>query len=145
MLEITQNPIDIQNLLRETATEEDGGIVLFIGTVRRHSKGETVVWLEYEAYPAMTLQSFRQIAEEVKVRWGVERLSIVHRTGRLIVGDIAVAVVAASPHRQEAFEACRWAIDQVKAISPIWKKELTDNGCVWVDGCRDSAKERVYV
>ncbi len=132
MFEITKRPIDFDALLRETSTEEDGGIVFFLGRVRRLSGGEKVAWLEYEAYPSMVIQTFQEIAKQARIQWGVERLSIVHRVGRLLVGDIAVAVVAASPHRKEAFEACRWAIDQVKEISPIWKKELTESGCVWI-------------
>ena len=145
MFEITQDPIDVQALINRTTTEEDGGVAIFLGTVRRKSLGKRVIWLEYEAYPAMAMQSFQQIGEEVRARWGVERLSIVHRVGRLVVGDIAVAVVSASPHRKEAFAACRYAIDRVKAISPVWKKELTEDGCVWVDGSQESAMEVSHV
>ena len=133
MFDITENPIDVQALIRRTTTEEDGGVAVFLGTVRRHSQGKNVVWLEYEAYPAMAIQSFQKIGEEVRARWGMEHLSILHRTGRLVVGDIAVVVVAAAPHRKEAFAACQYAIDRLKAISPVWKKELTEDGCVWVD------------
>ena len=141
MFDITQNPIDVNGLLQKVRTEEDGGIALFLGTVRRHSRHEKVIWLEYEAYPAMALRSFQTIAEEVHRQWGVERISIVHRVGRLQVGDIAVAVVAASPHRKEAFKACQYAINRVKEISPIWKKELTEEGCVWVNDACDSQLE----
>ncbi len=136
MFEITDTPIDINMLLRQASTEEDGGVVLFLGIVRRRSHEKRVMWLEYQAYPEMAVRSFQTIAEEVRKRWGVQNLSIIHRVGRLAVGDIAVAIVAASPHRREAFEACRYAIDRVKEIAPIWKKELTEEGCVWVaDAC----------
>lgn len=141
MFDVTKSPIDLETLLRETTTEEDGGVVLFVGRVRRHSSGGTVVWVEYEAYPEMVIESFQKIAEETRTQWRVEQLSIVHRVGRLLVGNIAVAVVAASPHRKEAFEACRYAITRVKEISPIWKRELTQDGCVWVDGCPNEALE----
>ena len=132
MFKITSHPIDVQAVLQETSTEEDGGIVLFLGTVRRSTGNKKVEWLEYESYDAMAIRSFHKIADDVRSQWGVEHLSIVHRTGKCLVGEIAVMVVAASPHRREAFDACRYAIDQLKEISPIWKKEMTDADCVWV-------------
>ena len=141
MFEIMENPIDIKRLFRETATEEDGGVVFFLGVVRRRSHDKNVVWLDYDAYPSMAMESFKKIAEEARVQWGVEHLSIIHRVGRLVVGDIAVAIVVASPHRKEAFKACQYAIDRVKEISPIWKKELTEEGCVWVNDACDSQLE----
>jgi molybdopterin synthase catalytic subunit len=132
MFEITPDPIDINTVLRETSTEEDGGVVLFLGTVRQHTGKKKVGWLEYESYQAMALRSFQKIAEDVYSQWGVRRLSIVHRTGKCTVGEIAVAIVAASTHRREAFEACRYAIEQLKENSPIWKKEMTNSDCLWV-------------
>ena len=137
MLELTKNPIDVNSFLKRAATDEDGGVVLFLGTVRRHSRGEKIVWLDYEAYPPMVIESFKTIAEEVLGRWGVERISILHRLGRLLVGEVAVAVSAASPHRREAFEACHYVIDRIKEISPIWKKEFTEDGAVWVGSIGD--------
>lgn len=124
MFAVTESPIDVNALLRETATEDDGGISIFVGAVRRHSNGETVKALDYEAYADMAVQSFQEIAEEARTRWGVERMTIVHRVGKLFIGEIAVVVVAASPHRREAFQACHYAIDRVKEVSPIWKKEF---------------------
>jgi molybdopterin synthase catalytic subunit len=130
VLKITSSPIDFNGLLRQTITQEDGGVVLFLGVVRRHSEDREVTSLDYEAYPDMALKSFKAIVAEAQERWGVQRLSIVHRTGTLQVGEIAVAVVAASPHRAEAFAACRYAIDRLKEVSPIWKKESLEVSCV---------------
>ena len=130
MFQITSHPIDVNSFLRATATAEDGGVALFVGMVRRHSQGDEVSSLTYETYAVMATESFRKIAEEAKAQWGVERLTIVHRVGKLLVGEIAVVVVAASPHRREAFAACRFAIDRLKEISPIWKKEALEVSCV---------------
>lgn len=132
MFEIMHHPIDINAVLRQTSTEEDGGVVLFLGTVRRNTGNKKVEWLEYESYDAMAIRSFQKIANDVLSQWGVSHLSIVHRVGKCMVGEIAVVVVAASPHRQQAFAACCYAIDQLKESSPIWKKEMTDVDCLWV-------------
>ena len=107
-----------------------GGIDVFIGTTRaeRHADGRELVALDYEAYPEMALSQMRELARRARERWPVVRLALLHRVGRVAVGQPSVVVAVACPHRGEAFEACRWLIDTLKAEVPIWKKE------VWADG-----------
>ena len=105
----------------------------FIGAVRDHARGRSIRYLEYEAYPEMAVQEMERIADEASRRWPDTRVAIAHRVGHLEIGDLAVVVVAASPHRAEAFEACRFAIDTLKETVPIWKKEVATDGEYWVD------------
>jgi molybdopterin synthase catalytic subunit len=129
MFAIVRAPIDAARL--EAAVRDDvfGAIVTFLGVVReRADDGRLVTGLEYEAYDAMALAEFETVAGEAYQRFGDVRLAIVHRVGRLAVGDIAVAVIAGSPHRGAAFDACEYAIDEVKSRAPIWKKELYADG-----------------
>ena len=95
-------------------------------------EGRVVEALEYEAFEPMAISVLRQIADEIEARWGIRHLAIVHRTGAVPLGDVSVAVVAASPHRDEAFEAARYAIDETKARAPIWKSERFEDGHVWI-------------
>ncbi len=145
MFLITNLTIDIASIL-STAHREDGAVATFMGTVRDHSGGRSVTALQYSVYAPMALKSFEQIADEVKAKWGVTHLSIVHRFGRLKVGEISVAVTAGSPHRREALAACAYAIDRIKTISPIWKKEFyNDLEGIWVEGCDASPRENAHV
>lgn len=134
MFRITREPIDAREL--ETAVRDDafGGIVTFLGVVReRANDGRAVNGLEYEAHEEMALAEFQTIANEVHKRFSGTRLAIVHRVGALNVGETAVAVCAAAPHRGEAFDACEYAIDELKARAPIWKKErYTDGTGEWI-------------
>ena len=134
MLRLQTQPIDTRELEAAVRDDECGGIVTFLGVVRnRANDGRDVGGLEYEAHEAMALAQFETIASEVRERFPGVRLAIVHRTGALAVGDIAVAVCAAAPHRAEAFDACEYAIDELKARAPIWKKErYTDGSGEWV-------------
>jgi len=100
--------------------------------VRDTARGKAVRYLEYEAYPPAAEQSFRQIADEIRQRWGIDRVAIVHRVGRIEIGEASVVIAVASPHRAEAFDACRYAIDRLKQIAPIWKKEVYEDGEVWI-------------
>lgn len=121
--------------LSETANERHGGVVRFLGIVRDWSDGRAVTGLWYEAYDAMALRVFDTIAAEARERFGDVRLTIVHATGELKVGDVAVAVVAAAPHRAAAFDACRYAIDELKQRAPIWKQErYADGASSWQSG-----------
>ncbi len=145
MFLITNRTIDVASLLLP-AHREDGAVATFLGTVRNHSGGRSVTSLHYYAYAPMVLKSFGHIADEVKNKWGVSHLSIVHRIGQLNVGDIAVAVVAGAPHRHQALAACAYAIERIKEMSPIWKKEFySDQEGVWVEGCEASPKEVAHV
>lgn len=129
---IEKTPIDVARVAREVAHAGAGAIVTFAGTVRDKTGPHDVVALEYEAYEAMALRFLRRIGDEIRAKWPEARASIVHRIGRLEVGEISVAIAIASPHRADAFEACRHAIERLKEDVPIWKKEIRRDGSVWV-------------
>jgi molybdopterin synthase catalytic subunit len=112
----------------------DGAIVTFLGLVRNHNQGRLVQHLDYEAYPPLALKAFARIADEALGRWPGVRVALHHRTGRLEIGEASVAIVAASPHRGDAYAACRYVIERVKQIAPIWKREYFDGGDVWIEG-----------
>ncbi len=140
MARLEQGPIAPADVLGAVGSEADGATVLFVGTVRGESGGRRVLGIEYEAYRPMAEAELSRIEREALERFDVSRVLIVHRTGRLAVGEASVAVAVASPHRAEAFEACRFAMDAVKRAAPIWKKELFEDGAVWVEGdCRTPA------
>ena len=127
------------------AAGADGAVVTFVGLVRNHNLGRTVRYLEYEGYEPLALRAFERIAAEVGERWPGVRMALHHRVGRLDVGDASVAIVAASPHRANAFAACRYAIERVKQIAPIWKREFFEGGDVWIEGATadpDDARAR---
>ena len=132
---ITDTPIDMDELTESLDSPELGGFCTFVGKVRNHSAGQGVTRLEYHAYPEMAEKKMRQVAEEIEERFGVTHLAMAHRVGTLAIGDIAVGIAAASAHRDAAFKACRYAIDRIKQIVPIWKKEYGDDGVAWVEGC----------
>ena len=111
-----------------------GGIVLFEGVVRDHARGKQVRYLEYEAYEEMAEQQIRGIIDQAQQKYGVQRIAVAHRFGRLEIGEASVLIVVASPHRAEAFDACRYIIDTLKTTVPIWKKEVATNGEEWVEG-----------
>jgi molybdopterin synthase catalytic subunit len=129
MIRLVREPIDVP-ALQDVGTA-DGALCLFLGVVRGDNDGRRVVRLEYEAYEEMALPMIEEIAAQARGRFGVSDVRIVHRLGVLEVGEVSVAVAVASPHRAEAFAACRYAIDTLKARVPIWKKELYADGAVW--------------
>ena len=114
-----------------------GAICTFVGTTRENNVGRKVLRLEYEAYEAMALSEIRKLAEEAGRRWEITRIAITHRIGVVEIGETSVAIAVSAPHRAEAFEACRFAIDRLKEIVPIWKKEHFEGGEVWI-GCQTS-------
>lgn len=132
MLELTREEINIAAVERAVQSPACGGIVAFVGRVREQSQGRSVRYLEYEAYPEMALAKMQEIAAEIQARWGTDRVAIVHRLGRLEIGEASVVICVAAPHRQEAFEACRYAIDRLKEEVPIWKKEVSTEGGEWI-------------
>jgi len=141
MLRITRDPIDLAAL--QTVSGADGALALFVGVVRDNNDGRRVRHLEYEAYEEMALEVFAAIEKEARRRWPVSDVRIVHRLGRLEIGEASVAVAVASPHRAEAFAACRYAIDTLKHDAPIWKKEFFEGGAVWVEapgGCGEEPR-----
>jgi molybdopterin synthase catalytic subunit len=107
-------------------------MTVFIGTVRNQTQGKPVIRLEFEAYAPMAIGEMRKIAAQAVARWGVSKMAIHHRTGVLEIGDIAVIIAVATPHRKAAFEACEFAVDTLKETVPIWKKEFFEDGAVWV-------------
>jgi molybdopterin synthase catalytic subunit len=119
---------------RGTDTGSDGAIATFVGVVRNHNAGRRVEYLEYEAYEKLAMRSFERITGEVTVRWPGVRLALHHRIGRIDIGDASVAIAAASAHRGQAFAACRYTIERIKQIAPIWKREFFEGGDVWIEG-----------
>ena len=140
---VTDQPLDAAAIARSLAAGGDGAVTLFIGLVRNHNAGRQVLWLEYEAYPALALKAFDQIAREAAGTWTDARLAISHRIGRIDIGEASVVIAAASPHRAEAFAACRYAIERVKQIAPVWKHEHFVGGESWIEGATaDPGDER---
>ena len=131
---LTREPLNRDELIASVSHPSIGGIVTFEGVVRDNARGKEVRYLEYEAYEEMAVQQIRTIITEAEERWGVERVAVAHRFGRLEIGEASVIIVVGSPHRAEAFEACRYIIDTLKATVPIWKKEVATNGEEWVEG-----------
>jgi len=131
-LALVGGPIDITAVLEAVRHPQAGAVVLFLGTVRDNRRGARVDHLEYEAYEAMALREMERVAAEAAARWPVRRVAMVHRLGVLQVGDVSVAIAVSAPHRKDAFEAGRFAIDALKQTVPIWKKEVWDGGEVWV-------------
>ena len=131
---VQAEPLDVAALLALVQTPSSGGIAVFLGTVRDHHGGRAVVRLEYDAYPEMAEAEMRKIAEEAKVRFGAARVAVAHRTGALEIGETSVAVVVGAEHRKEALEACRYVIDTLKRLAPIWKREVYADGAAWIEG-----------
>ncbi len=116
------------------AVEGPGGVTAFLGLVRGQNQGRRVVKLEYEAFAPLAVKSFEHIADEARERWPDTQLGVHHRTGTLAIGEVSVVIVAASAHRADAFAACRYAIERLKQVTPIWKHEYFDGGDVWIEG-----------
>jgi molybdopterin synthase catalytic subunit len=134
LLQLTREPLDRNALIAAITSASVGGIVIFEGVVRADARGKQVRYLEYDVYLEMAEQQIRTIVAEAHSRWGVEHAVIAHRFGRLEIGEASVIIAVATPHRAEAFDACRYIIDTLKTSVPIWKKEVTTNGEEWVEG-----------
>jgi MoaE-MoaD fusion protein len=130
---VTADALDESTTLASIRSEGAGAVVTFVGRVRGHSRGREVTKLEYEAYPEMVERVFAQISDEVKARVEIVDIAIHHRVGSLGVGEASVIIAVAAAHRGQAFDACRYAIDRLKQIAPIWKKEHSPGGAVWVE------------
>jgi molybdopterin synthase catalytic subunit len=131
---VTTSPLDPAAIGAAVGRSGDGAVATFVGLVRDHNAGRRVLWLDYEAYAPLALKVFGQIAAEAAERWPDARVAIHHRIGRVAIGEASVAIAAASPHRAEAFAACRYAIERVKQIAPVWKHEHFEGGEVWIEG-----------
>jgi MoaE-MoaD fusion protein len=134
VISLTREPIDAEKLVAEAKRGEDGAVVVFDGIVRNNTRGRATLHLDYEAYEEMALRQMRELATQARERFGVRHVTIIHRLGRLEIGETSVLIVVASAHRAAAFEACRWVINTLKQTVPIWKKEMFADGAVWTDG-----------
>lgn len=132
MFKVVAEPIDDLDLAGAVRTEADGAVVQFRGVARRFSRGREVVHLEYEAYPEMAEKTMAQIGGEIAEKWPGSKVAIVHRTGVLAIGQASVVIAVATPHRGEGFAACQYAIDRLKEIVPVWKKEVWSDGSQWI-------------
>jgi molybdopterin synthase catalytic subunit len=131
---LVREKIDTQAVVEKLKAPEDGAVVVFDGFVRNNFKGQRTLYLEYESYEAMAYAKIREIGAEIHEKFPVRRVAIVHRLGRLEIGETSVVIVITSPHRAAAFDACRYAIDTLKRVVPIWKKEYFAGGAVWAEG-----------
>ena len=135
MAELVHGPIDVAQLLAGAARHDCGAVALFLGTTRDHHEGRRVLRLSYEAYPAMALPSLERIETEAMTRFGIATCRVVHRLGEVPPAEASVAVVVVAAHRGPAFDACRWAMDELKHTVPIWKKEhFAEGDAAWVEG-----------
>ena len=132
MYKVVEGPIDELALEDEVRTDADGAVIVFRGVARRQSRGREVVHLEYEAYPEMAEKVMAEIGDEIRTRFPVSGVAIVHRTGVLAIGQASVVIAVSAPHRGEAFAASQYAIDRLKQIVPIWKKEVWSDGSQWI-------------
>ena len=131
---LVREPIDVARIRAALVRPEDGAVAVFEGVVRNHARSRRVVALEYQAYEAMALRKLEEIGDRARREFEIRDIAIVHRLGRLVPTDASVAIVVVSAHRAPALEACRFAIDTLKKIVPIWKKEIYETGEVWIEG-----------
>ena len=131
---ITTDVLDLARLVRAVEAPGAGAVATFLGLVRDHNQGRRVLYLVYEAYEPLAERALRRIVDEARERWPSAVLAVHHRTGHLAIGEASVAIAAGSPHRADAFAACRYAIERVKQIVPIWKHEYFEGGDVWIEG-----------
>ena len=133
-VEIVDTPIASDAIIAGTKAGSDGAVCVFDGIVRDNTRGRKTLYLDYEAYREMALEQMKSLAAEAVAKFGVREVAMVHRLGRLYVGETSVLIVVASAHRGAAFDTCRWLIDTLKKTVPIWKREQFEDGAVWVDG-----------
>ena len=132
--QLVREPIDMAAQIRLVRGPEDGAIVTFDGFVRNQSHNRATLYLDYEAYESMALAKMREIGLQIHEKYSIHRVAMVHRLGRLEIGETSVFIAVSAPHRAAAFDACRFAIDTLKRTVPIWKKECFEDGAVWADG-----------
>jgi len=131
---LTRAPIATSELAHQLKAPHDGAVVVFEGIVRDHSQGRKTLYLEYEAYEPMAVRTMEEIGQELKRKFAIDHVGMIHRLGRVEIGETSVAILVTSAHRHAAFEACHYAIDRLKQIVPIWKREYFEDGAVWVEG-----------
>ncbi|MDA2923499.1 molybdenum cofactor biosynthesis protein MoaE [Acidobacteria bacterium AH-259-O06] len=135
MIQIVEGKINREEIVKSVSTAQSGAIVTFDGTVRNHARGKRVTHLYYEAFPEMATRELEKIRTQAIRRWTLNGMAIVHRIGRMEIGESSVFIVVSAAHRGDAFEACEFAIDTLKTTVPIWKKEHYQDGEVWIEGC----------
>jgi len=153
-LRIGPGEVDLAELVALVTAGEGGpaargAVVTFLGTVRGQNQGRRVLRLEYEAFEPLALKAFATIRDEARTRWPSARVAFHHRVGRLELGEVSVGIAASSPHRAEAFAACRYVIERIKQIAPVWKREFFEGGDVWIEGATadpadEAAREEAY-
>jgi molybdopterin synthase catalytic subunit len=141
LFRVQAEPLDAREVEAAVADPGSGAIVTFTGTVRDNARGQAVTALDYEAYAPAAEKILAQIGDEIRERWGIDRIAVIHRVGRLEVGEASVVIAVSSPHRGEAFAACQYTIERLKAIVPIWKKEAYEGGAVWIGSEADYQRE----
>ncbi|HXY26418.1 MAG TPA: molybdenum cofactor biosynthesis protein MoaE [Candidatus Acidoferrum sp.] len=134
LFQLVSKPIEPAALVQHVRGSADGAIVTFDGFVRNQSHNRATLYLDYEAYEPMALAKMREIGQQLHEKYPIHRVAIVHRLGRLEIGETSVFIAVSAPHRAAAFDACRYAIDTLKRTVPIWKKEYFEDGAVWADG-----------
>ncbi|AKS38798.1 molybdenum cofactor biosynthesis protein MoaE [Anoxybacillus gonensis] len=140
MFAIVREPIHVGSVIEAVADRHAGAIVTFLGTVRELTNGKKTVYLQYEAYESMAQKKLEQIGQEIVARFPQAKVAIVHRIGRLDIADIAVAIAVSTPHRADAYEANRYAIERIKEIVPIWKKEYWEDGEMWIGNQKETVR-----
>lgn len=138
---ITSAPLSVEPVLRAVEGPGAGAITTFVGLVRDHNVGRKVLWLDYEAYAPLAEKALSIIIAEAEAQWAGARMAIHHRTGKLAIGEASVVIAVATPHRADAFAACRYAIERIKQIVPIWKHEHFEGGEVWIEGATADAND----
>ena len=134
MFAITSDPLDPAPLIQAVRRDESGAVALFYGVVRNENMGRNVRYLEYDVYPEMALKKMAEVADEVRAKYPITGIGALHRVGRLEIGETSLLVAVSSAHRAAAFEACHFAVDRIKQVVPIWKKEVWDDGEEWIEG-----------
>ena len=132
--QIIDQPIETEKLLDEMRVDTSGAIATFHGIVRKPSRGRDVLYLEYSSYESMAVKVLKQIGDEIYANFDVDKVFIVHRTGRLEIGETSILIAIAAPHRKAALEGCSYAIERIKQIAPVWKKEVWEGGEEWIQG-----------
>jgi molybdopterin synthase catalytic subunit len=132
MFQVTNQPIELDKLVRFVTDPEAGAVATFIGTTRNNNEGRKVIALDYEGYAEMAEKELRRIGEDAKTKWPIFRMAITHRLGPVQIGEASVIIAVSSAHRDAAFAACRFAIEEIKKTVPIWKKEVFEGGEVWI-------------
>ena len=151
LLAVTPDPLDLPALIRSVSGSRagDGAVASFVGLVRDHNQGRRVSFLDYEAYEPLAVRALTRIVDEIAQAWPDTHVGVHHRTGRIEIGEASVIIVAVSPHRARAFAACRYTIERIKQIVPIWKHEHFEGGDVWLEGATadpddESARQTAY-